>query len=41
MKDYKTPEFELVEYEVEDCLDGSTNIPVEEENIGGIVGDLT
>ncbi len=41
MKKYTTPEVEVVEYEVEDCLTGSTEIPKESENIGDIIGDLT
>lgn len=41
MKEYITPEVEIVEYEVEDCLTGSTDIPKETEEIGGIIGDLT
>ncbi len=41
MKKYNTPEFEVVEYDVEDCLTGSTEIPKETEDIGDILGDLT
>ncbi len=41
MNKYETPDFELVEYDVEDCLTGSTEIPKETENIGDIIGDLT
>ncbi|MGN1130006.1 MAG: hypothetical protein ACI4Q8_01550 [Ruminococcus sp.] len=40
MKNYETPELELVRYDVEDCLTGSTEIPKETEDIGGILDDL-
>lgn len=41
MNKYETPELELVEYDVDDCLTGSTDIPKETEDIGDIIGDLT
>lgn len=40
MKKYTTPEFEMIKYDVEDCLVGSTGIPTETEDIGGILDDL-
>ncbi len=41
MNKYETPELELVEYDVDDCLTGSTDIPKETEDIGDIIGNLT
>lgn len=41
MKKYETPEIELLEYEVEDCLTGSTDIPDETESLNDFIGDLT
>ena len=40
MKHYDAPELELVEYDVEDCLTGSTNIPSEVDNIDSILNEL-
>ena len=40
MKKYETPELELVKYDVEDCLTGSTDIPKESEDIGNILDEL-
>lgn len=40
MKYYEAPELELVEYDVEDCLTGSTNIPREVDNIDSILDEL-
>ena len=40
MKKYETPELELVEYDVEDCLTGSTNIPRDVNNIDSILNEL-
>ena len=40
MKHYDAPELELVEYDVEDCLTGSTDIPKESEDIGNILDEL-
>lgn len=41
MKKYTTPEFELIVYDIEDCLTTSNEIDKEDENIGGIIDDLT
>ena len=40
MKEYLAPEFETIEYNVEDCLTGSTGIESETEDIGNIIDDL-
>ncbi|MGN1138830.1 MAG: hypothetical protein ACI4RM_05230 [Ruminococcus sp.] len=40
MKEYKTPEIEMIKYDVEECLTGSTEIPKESEDIGSILDDL-
>ena len=40
MKKYETPELELVEYDIEDCLTGSTNIPRDVNNIDSILEQL-
>lgn len=40
MKPYDAPELELVEYDVEDCLTGSTNIPRDVDNIDSILDQL-
>lgn len=40
MKEYLAPEFERIEYDVEDCLNGSKSVNQETEDIGGMIGDL-
>ena len=40
MKKYSAPEFETIKYDVEDCLEGSNTVPVDQENIGNIIDDL-
>lgn len=40
MKEYFAPEFEKIEYYVEDCLKGSLGVESETEDIGEIIDDL-
>ncbi|MDD6848447.1 MAG: hypothetical protein PUD53_06755 [Oscillospiraceae bacterium] len=40
MKEYKTPEIEMIKYDVEECLTGSTEIPKEAEDIGSMLSEL-
>ena len=40
MKEYLAPDFEKIEYIVEDCLNGSKNVPYEDDDIGQIIDDL-
>lgn len=39
MKEYKTPEIEMITYDVEDCLTGSTGFSKEFEEINGDILD--
>ena len=40
MKEYLAPDFEKIEYVVEDCLTGSKEVPYETEDVGQIIDDL-
>lgn len=40
MKKYIAPELEIINYEVEDCLEGSKGIGTEAEDLGPILDDL-
>jgi hypothetical protein len=40
MRKYETPVVELIKYEVDDCLTGSTEIPKETQDIGDILDEL-
>ena len=40
MKEYLTPEFEMLAYEAEDCLKGSLEVPFEEQDVSYIIEDL-
>jgi hypothetical protein len=40
MKEYKTPDFEMIEYDVEDCLTGSKEIPKETESLDDILNGI-
>lgn len=40
MKEYLAPDFEKIEYIVEDCLKGSKEFPYETEDVGPIIDDL-
>ena len=40
MREYLSPVFEMIKYDVEDCLEGSNTVPFDQEDIGKIIDDL-